>query len=293
MPEGYTHVRTARKAAAALHCKLQCPEAFAAGANGPDSLFCFEIWKSRNKRRFDLPGLGGRMHEERTGAFLMSLCRHVRTRAQVEYALGFLSHYATDTVVHPFVAAMCQSGQPYGIPGGHGLLEIGLDSVLHEEDTGDAAVPAADTSPQLVGSDLADVTVLLHTCLLETYGEDIPVEYLADAFYHIFRLRGLFVSRYGFKKVLFRLLEPLFGGSGFITGHVSPARLKKLPDEWTDPVTGQTHTGGIFALLPKAQKRSEHYMAAALEYWMDAIPEERLAALLGSNSYTTGQPIPE
>ena len=56
MPEGYTHVRTARQAAAAIHYKIQCPEAFAAGANGPDSFFCYEVWKSRAKRHYDLPG---------------------------------------------------------------------------------------------------------------------------------------------------------------------------------------------------------------------------------------------
>ena len=31
MPEGYTHVRTARKAAAGIHYKLHRPAAFAAG----------------------------------------------------------------------------------------------------------------------------------------------------------------------------------------------------------------------------------------------------------------------
>jgi hypothetical protein len=107
MPEGYTHVRTARKAAETIHYKIQCPAAFAAGANGPDSFFCFEIWKKRAKRRYDLPGLGSRMHEEKTGAFLRSLCANVKTRPQVEYTLGFLSHYAADTVVHPFICAMC------------------------------------------------------------------------------------------------------------------------------------------------------------------------------------------
>ena len=76
MPEGYTHVRTARKAAETIHYKIQCPAAFAAGANGPDSFFCFEIWKKRAKRRYDLPGLGNRMHEEKTGAFLREVETH-------------------------------------------------------------------------------------------------------------------------------------------------------------------------------------------------------------------------
>ena len=195
MPEGYTHVRTARKAAETIHYKIQCPAAFAAGANGPDSFFCFEIWKKRAKRRYDLPGLGNRMHEEKTGAFLRSLCANVKTRPQVEYTLGFLSHYAADTVVHPFICAMCAPGQPYAGKGGHGYLEIALDSTLHAEDTGSALVPVDDVSPLPTGEELADITALLHTCLLETYGEDIPVEYLADAFWHTYRLRGHFTSR--------------------------------------------------------------------------------------------------
>ena len=109
MPEGYTHVRTAKKAAAAIHYKVQCPAAFAAGANGPDSFFCYEIWKPAAKRSYDLPALGSRMHEENTGAFLQALIRGVHTRAQIEYVLGFLSHYAADTVMHPM---WCMSAPP-------------------------------------------------------------------------------------------------------------------------------------------------------------------------------------
>ena len=74
------------------------------------------------------------MHEEKTGAFLRSLCANVKTRPQVEYALGFLSHYAADTVVHPFIYAMCKPGCPYAGKGGHGYLEIALDSTLHADD---------------------------------------------------------------------------------------------------------------------------------------------------------------
>ena len=227
MPEGYTHVRTAQKAATAIHYKVQCPAAFAAGANGPDSFFCYEVWKKRAKRHFDLPTLGNRMHEEKTGAFLRSLCANVKTRPQVEYTLGFLSHYAADTVVHPFICAMCAPGQPYAGKGGHGYLEIALDSTLHAEDTGSALVPVDDVSPLPTGEELADITALLHTCLLETYGEDIPVEYLADAFWHTYRLRGLFPSKHGVRRAFFWLVEPLFGGRGFITGHVSPRQLDK------------------------------------------------------------------
>lgn len=294
MPEGYTHVRTAHRAAKGVHYRIQYPAAFAAGANGPDSLFCFEVWKSAAKRRYDLPGLGNRMHEENTGAFLQSLVKRVSTRPQVEYALGFLAHYGTDTVMHPYVCALCQPGMPYAGPGGHGYFEIALDSTLHAEDTGSATVPAEDTSPRMHGEELADVTTLLAHCLSDAYGLDIPIEYLADAFEDIYRLRSIFPSRYGVKKALFTLVEPMFGGRGFITGHVSPRHLvKDLPDQWTDPFTGEQRRGNAFALLREAEKRSGIFMAGALEYWMRGITGEEFFGLLGSMSYTEGRPTPQ
>lgn len=294
MPEGYTHVRTAHRAAKGVHYRIQYPAAFAAGANGPDSLFCFEVWKSAAKRRCDLPGLGNRMHEENTGAFLQSLVKRVSTRPQVEYALGFLAHYGTDTVMHPYVCALCQPGMPYAGPGGHGYFEIALDSTLHAEDTGSATIPAEDTSPRMHGEELADVTTLLAHCLSDAYGLDIPIEYLADAFEDIYRLRSIFPSRYGVKKALFTLVEPMFGGRGFITGHVSPRHLvKDLPDAWIDPFTGEQRKGNAFALLREAEKRSGIFMAGALEYWMRGITGEEFFGLLGSMSYTEGRPTPQ
>ena len=294
MPEGYTHVRTAKRAAEALKVVIKYPAAFAAGANGPDDLFCYQIWKKAKKRQYDLPGLGYRMHEEKTGLFLQNLIQGISTRAQLEYALGFLSHYATDTIVHPYVVALCEPGMPYAGKGGHGYFEIALDSTLHAADTGVSQVPAEDTSPLMVGGELAEVTNQLHGALLATYGEDIPVEYLADAFYDIHLLRKHFTSRTGIKRRLCWLIEPLFGGRGFITGHITPQRLKSdLPDDWTNPFTGETVAGNAFALLKDAQKRSEVYMTALLGWQLGKLTRERLFDLLGSMSYLQGIPTPE
>lgn len=289
MPEGYTHVRTAQKAAHAIHYKLQCPAAFAAGANGPDSFFCYEVWKNGQNRTYNLPLLGNRMHEDKTGAFLLALLHHTHTQAQIEYTLGFLCHYAADTVMHPYVVFVSSPGQPYGMKGGHGYFEIALDSTLHAEDTGVSEVPADDSSPVPVGQDLAEIAALLHQCILEVYGQDISVEALADSFYYTYRLRRLFTSRHGVRRAFYWVLELFFGGRGFITGHVSPAHLKlNLPEDWTDPATGEERHGGAFALLKDAQHRCELFMTAALGHWMGKLDEKILEKTLGSMSYITG-----
>ena len=289
MPEGYTHVRTARKAAAAIHYKVRHPAAFAAGANGPDVFFSFEVWKRPARRRADLPALGERMHAEATGAFLQSLLRHVKTGAQVDYALGFLSHYAADTLLHPYVAAVCQPGMPYAGKGGHGYFEIALDSTLHAEDTGVSLVPADDCCPLLTGQDLAEVAALLRAALYETYGLQVSAECLADAFYYFHRVRRLFTSRHGVRRAAFYVAETFFGGRGFLTGHVSPRALAlDLPDDWTDPATGEQRHGGAFALLKQAEKCSALYMTGALQHWMGVLPQSDMVRLLGSRDYGTG-----
>lgn len=294
MPEGYTHIRTARRAAEAVRYKIKCPAAFASGANGPDTFFSYQAWKPARKRLYDLPALGHRLHNEKTGPFLRSLVNHVRTVPQIEYAMGFLCHYATDTVVHPYVEALCRPGMPYAQKGGHGYFEAALDTLLHEQDAGSAAVPAADSAPALAGEALADIANLLHTCLQEVYGLDIPVEYLADSFYHNTRLRGLFPSRFGVRRAFYWLVEPLFAGRGYITGHVTPRKLKKdLPADWTDPFSGEEHHEDIFTLLAKAQSRSEKFMAATILAWGGQMPGPALAEQLGSMSYLEGRQTAE
>lgn len=298
MPEGYTHVRCARAAAKLSGVEPAHAAAFAAGANGPDALFCFEAWKSGRRRRADLPKLGARMHEERTGAFLQSLVRRAATPLQKSYVLGFLCHYATDCTVHPYVVMITEPGQLYGKKGGHGYFEIALDSFLHAHDTGDAAVPSAHSCPHLTGAALAEVGALLQACIAETYGIQLTREVLADTFHHTYWLRRLFISRTGIKRALFWLLEPLFGGRGVITGHVSPARLRgsrpkdkrKLPAGWKNPFTGEQVGEGLPALLQKAERRSAAYMLGAEGYWQGKVTGPQLWELLGSAAYLSGLP---
>lgn len=56
------------------------------------------------------------------------------TPAQRSYALGFLAHYAADSVMHPYVAFQCGPQGQFNIPEGHGFCEVAMDSMFHEQD---------------------------------------------------------------------------------------------------------------------------------------------------------------
>lgn len=303
MPEGYTHSSIALKAAQAAGWNITSREAFMTGANGPDMLFCYQAWKKGEKRTINLPALGNRMHEERTGAFLKALSRHAVTPVQRDYFLGFLCHYATDTVVHPYVVAVTRCCSAYGGTSGHGAFEIALDSHLHQKATGRGAVPLKDISPKLKGVELAEVVAQLQRAIFDTYGEDVPGSCLVDAFNHSYFLRGLFASHtpLHLRQKIFRVAECFIGGKGYITGHLTPAPLRgisgkdakkgiRLPNVWQDPYTGETREENIYQLLEKAEMYSTLLVreaTAAYTGW------DLFWPLVGSKDYTWGVETPK
>lgn len=295
MPEGYTHIRIARRAAEQAGLSIPDTAALGGGANGPDILFCYRVWRSAANRGQDLHQLGSRLHEENTGLFLRTLLENAHTLSEQSYVLGFLSHYAADCTLHPYIEALCQKGQPFQRKGGHAYSEIAIDSWLHQLDTGDPAVPVNDSTPLLTGASLAQAGALLQKGIQAALDVTVSREALADTFWHTRRMRRMFISRHKIKYAVFWLAEPLFGGRSFITGHITPASLtgskqqpRPLPCPWTNPYTGETVTDDLEALLQKAEQLSAAYMLAAQGFWSQKVSLEQLMELLGSASYQTG-----
>lgn len=295
MPEGYTHIRTARAAARLANIEPAHKAAFDCGANGPDMLFCYRVWRKSARRGEDLPKIGDRLHDENTGAFLQALLEHAKTPAQQSYALGFLCHYAADCALHPYVVMITKPGEAYGRPGGHGYFEIGLDSFLHKKDTGKAGVPVDDNTPALDREALEGAAELLQEGIRAALGLTVSRQALMDTFAHTRLLRRHFVSPLRIKYALFWLVEPLFGGRGFITGHVTPARLagarkgeKPLPEVWVHPFTGQQQQTDLPALLDQAERTGAAYMLAAQGYWQGKLRLEKTMEVIGSRSYLSG-----
>lgn len=296
MPEGYTHIRTAERALELAGLAAADKAAFGCGANGPDTLFFYQVWRSASERSQDLPRIGSRMHHENTGALLLSLLKNAKTPSQKSYVLGFLSHYAADCILHPYVNALTQKGKPYSMPGGHSYFEIGLESWLYKQDTGSSRVPVSASAPKLSGSALAGAAALLQKAIWDSLSLEVSREALADAFWHTRRMRRLFsapVSRYLYG--VFWLAEPAFGGRGRITGHITPAPLsgtkegeKPLPARWKDPLSGQVHEEDIETLLKRAEQASAAYMLAAAGYWEGKLTLAKMADILGSLNYDTG-----
>ena len=148
MADNYTHRYNARNALTIAEYTPRNMEAFILGANGPDPLFCYQMYNPF--RINDLSRLGSVMHNEKTALFLKNLFTLARTDAQKDYCLGFLCHYSLDSLIHPYVNYITEAyGLPFNIPSGHGYFESALDSLISKKVSGQEAAQVSYYFPSV------------------------------------------------------------------------------------------------------------------------------------------------
>lgn len=292
MPEAYTHIRIARAALDADDTTVAEAHAYELGANGPDAFFVYVGVGKQNQ--YPLRTLGSRIHKEKCGLFLQALAYYARTPAQRSYAMGFLAHYAADSVLHPYVAACTRAGAPFAGVGGHGFCEVAMDTMFHAADTGKSGVPADDAAPVLTPAVLAEVCILLRRTVSAVFEIEIPVTAYADTF-HIFRFLHRFCySPYGGKKIIGWLVDRTAAhGTNYAVSHMTPRKMPKagFPAQWVNPFTEETVEEDPNALCARATALCREYHLAVLQYWQEKLSPAQLAHLLGNRSYETGLPV--
>ncbi|MEG2930335.1 MAG: zinc dependent phospholipase C family protein [Ruthenibacterium sp.] len=291
MPGAYTHIRIARAAQRAAHLAIRSRSAFEMGANGPDVMFVAHVLPKR--AGYNLPQLASRLHKEQCGAFLLALLQTAKTPVQRSYALGFLMHYAADTVMHPYVHALCAQGGLFDRPSGHGFCEAALDTFFHTADTGKGAVPVDDAAPALQKRELAEVCALLRRALRMVYQVDVSALDLADTF-HVFRAAHRFAcSPHGGKKPIARAVDLALRRKGCTLCYLTPCRAPAdgFPETWVRPdAEGESVSAGPHALCMQAVQSGLVYLKAANDLWQNTITPAQCWRILGSKSYDTGLP---
>lgn len=289
MPASYLHQAVARAA-------LGSSPAALAGAEGPDPLFfCLH----RQRGVCSPFALASRMHKERTGAFLLALLRGARTSVQRDYALGFLTHYATDTTFHPFVYA--RTSTPQGRPSStlHCAYEHALDQWLYLEEGHRVGTPrhmagiAALSQPQR-----AQIAQLLCHAVRETYTDQRSVKerLFEHALNDSVRLARILYSPTGVKYAMLGALAWPLGLQRALHAHMVPVRLppgdltNAAHAPWQSPFAPGERHESVPELLQAAKSRALTFVSAARAFYADGIDEAALAQTLGSMSYDSGLP---
>lgn len=295
MPSGYLHQRCALAAGEAAGVTPADLSAFILGAQGPDPLFTLGMFPLSLKSK-PLP-YGGMLHKRRTGAFLATLMRRAKDCGTAEraYAMGFLTHYALDSTVHPYVYAhsLNASGE-YSSPV-HMTLEKRWDSIYYRAD-GHRGTPVAMPCAEETRAVWPAVARLWAAAFAETFGDEAPSEsQILTALSDTARANRLTHSPAGVKYALMWLVERLIGRPGLITSQITPRFVPKadLTNErrlpWRAPAQPDIpRDEGLSDLYGAAVRRAGSLLRAAADFYDGRIDCAALAEIIGNAGYDTG-----
>ena len=258
MPAGYTHEHIALLA---LGEKEPMLPALMLGSCGPDVLYLVEPLSALAGEN-----IGQRLHKRETAGFLallLDVCEgSAVTRA---YAKGFLTHYAADTVFHPYVYALSTGAGGYSTLT-HTAVETALDEWMRSLGAVHEPILPEDGALKAISACL--VTAVRrwdgHTVLNESE--------VADAMRWSMGVRT--VKRHF---------------SSLPAGNPYPAEKLFVPS-WTDRTTNLPHTETPFDLLGKSIRVSEELARAADDYLHGRLSYSAFRDRTGDLSYLTGAP---
>ena len=181
---------------------------FNLGCEGPDIFFYNDFWPWISNKRG--PELGKKLHQQRIIELFdnsLSFLAKNQTREDYPklfaYLSGLIVHYALDKKIHPFIY---QETDNYPE---HKRLELNIDTYLSNKYWHKKAAQLTPHKAIDVGADLPQIIKDYYTFLLAKFNYNFAAEVLTDAYQDFKQVFSLFHSRWGIKKSLFKLINPL------------------------------------------------------------------------------------
>ena len=247
--------------------------AFLLGNQGPDPLF----YAIASPRLRGLAALGHRMHAEnpealiaafRQAASLLSVTEVITGRA---YVLGFLCHYALDSVLHPLVYAQLYELCDAGIEGlsrddageVHAVIESELDELVLSVRRR-TTIAAFHPAKQILLATPRVERIVSHLYANATrlaYGIKIPLDGYAQTLHLYRRALKLLYSPRNIKRTVVVAVEERFRPYSFYRAmsmrnlHLEESDFDNHEHRpWENPFTHEVSTDSFWDLYDKAQK---------------------------------------
>lgn len=290
MPAGYLHDLIAANAAREAGVAVEDEAAYRMGAQGPDPLFLIGMFPLRLSSKPSK--LGNAVHERRTGAFLRAMARHAQTPITRAYLMGFLTHYALDSAIHPYVYAQSRKEGRYS-SSRHMALEKRWDALIHRAQKG-RGTPLNMPGMEEGRAHWAEIAALWEAVLREVFPEDaVPASVILAAFSDATRVNRLTHSPRGGKFAAIWLLERLIGKPNLGTAHITPRFPRRFDfdahEAWESPFEpGRAREKSVRELIGAGARRATELLSASDAYFSGALSEEDFASAIGDVGYDSG-----
>lgn len=224
MPAAYFHEVVARK----VFSMIDSPDfikkhmsAYLLGSQGPDPLFAHQKLNPFTKSL--LPLLASRIHNSRVTEFIKSMVKNAKDNTVLSvYTLGYLTHYATDRIVHPYVYSVTENAvnkQKHA----HDFLEAAFDTWLYRKSSLDGIPKRCGFLNELSREKQDRVTLLLLNCLNEVFEEHKANKYfIFDSIGDFNQIMKLMYSKDDKKLKFFQSIENILKKRGAFTSYFTP-----------------------------------------------------------------------
>lgn len=295
MPASYVHQCVADSVCQSLSIfeDVRLRSAVLAGSEGPDPLF-FSVLSPR------VPHVGSILHTQRTDDFLLALadaCSHSElTRA---YCCGFFTHYAADTIFHPFIYAHALLPDGSYSSTAHCTLEHQIETLHFRRQGNSEGLPVQMAGFAALGCrDKSEIAKALTHAIAQVFpGNALSYHQVRRSFDDSLCLCRLLRSERGLKfRTLGTLLHP-FHLDAPLHAHMMPS---KAPE---GDITNDAHAPwrSLWApdavrydsfddLYTQAVQRAKELVVTANGYMQGKSSYATLRALHGGYSYDSGLP---
>ena len=306
MPALITHYIQADKTLEALPNNISheiIRPAFLLGAQGPDFLYFHRvlpiIMPGKSQR-----SVGTALHnippDRLFGSFANYLCKNYNAAA-MSFALGFLCHYALDSVCHPYIYSLQrkiieQNNIKYFDGFVHSKIEHSIDILLCRKllciNANEFDFDKALTNDEQIISECAKMMAYSVNELTEY---DVSERQMRRAFLDFRALQRFSRDKHGIKHGTLRTLEKIIffpeSASTFIrtkTVADDVDYLNLAHDEWTNPYDKTSvATSDFYWLINEATNRS----VRLIEQYQNAVEDKNIIDFTGNFSYKTGLKI--
>lgn len=265
------------------------------GAQGPDPLFFYSIMPPRLNTR--VHRLGSAMHDQRVGEMLRAILEAANwhEHSARAWAIGFLSHYAVDTVIHPFVYGNSFEKGKY-LTRIHLSMEKAMDTWLYRQG-GKQGIPRHfEGIRRTLAQHKQAIAQVWGQAVAQVFPEyRVGQQQIRKALDSAVRVASLLHSPKGKKFKLFSAIGRLLGNHQLITAHMVPMQLSNMDflnqtqQVWYSPWERERERKeSLIQLMQQAQERACGFMADGLDYFAGRLPLDELMGRLGAMNYSSG-----
>lgn len=280
---------------------------FNLGTQGPDIFFYHGAWPWA--KSLGIPALGDRMHDERTGRFILEALRYAKGAGEAEkpvlasYLCGYICHYALDCQTHPYIfyrTGFTRNEEPdtKKFSSYHRQFETALDVLMLERMQGKKPTEfMAARHIRISDSDAGIIGRMYSNVLDRVYVEKISVEAVAQSIRDISSITAALHDRTGIKKSLLSGVEKLLGMQPMFSSMVHPTSLTEELDYlnlqhsfWLLPWDKSSESRRSFPeMFDTAVSEAAKMALAVADCLSGSLEPEKAMELIGNRSFSTGQ----